>query len=58
MVFPLSIPPAFLSKKNNSSEAIDFEKVLEVQQLNTGLCFFRTKSNKDVYLGTTKQLLL
>lgn len=58
MVFPLPIPSALLSKINNSSKATDFEKLLGVLQLNTGLCLFRTKSIKDVYLETRKQLLL
>lgn len=58
MVFPLPIAPALPSKINSSSKAMDFEKTLGVLQLNTGLCLFRTKSIKDVYLETGKQLLL
>jgi len=58
MVFPLPTPPALLSKINNSSKAMYFEKMLGDLQLNTGLCLFRTKSIKHVYLGTRKQLLL
>lgn len=58
MVFHLPVLPALLSKINNSSKTTDFEKALGVLQLNTGLCLFRTKSIKDVYLEMTKQLLL